>query len=101
MARMMATSAMAMELLAAAPSFAGEPVRLSQSDLDNVTAGWVSDDANAPYRVFFPLEGPWVPALGEPDDDIWDLLGSGVVSQIRLLRQFFGSLPTTPFRPER
>ena len=100
MVRMMATGALALTFLAATPAFAGEPVRLVESDLEKVTAGRVSGDANASYRVFFPLAGPWLPTLGEPDDDIWDLLGSGVVSQIGLLRRFLGSLPSGPFRPE-
>lgn len=91
MTRMLAAGAMTLTLLVAMPGLAGEPVRLSEHDLDQVTAG-LSFDA------LFRIRLPGVPAGDVPDDDIWDLLGSGVVGQGAVLERFRGLLRHVPFR---
>lgn len=99
MTRMMATGAMTLTLLVAMPSFAGEPVRLSERDLDQVTAGWLAGDAGSSFDALFGIPVPRLPAGGDPDDDIWDLLGSGVVGQSGLLERFRGFLRNVHSRP--
>lgn len=92
MVRMMTTGAMAFTLLATMPALAEAPIRLSDSSLDQVTAGGWLNDGISTFDVFFAIEVPELPALDDPDDDIWDLMGSGVVSQSALLQNLRGRL---------
>ncbi len=98
MNRMMATGAMMLALLVAMPAFAGEPVRLAERDLDQVTAGWFSGDALPSFDGLYGITVPRLPVGGDPDDDIWDLMGSGVAGQSGLLERFRGFLRIVSFR---
>lgn len=92
MARVMTTAALALALLAAMPAFGAEPARLSESDLDRATAGRLPGHADPSFDVLFAIAQRSLPALGEPDDDIWDLLGSGVQGSSGVLQAVRGFL---------
>ncbi|MEZ5866799.1 MAG: hypothetical protein R3D25_22995 [Geminicoccaceae bacterium] len=92
---------MALTLLAAMPAFGGEPVRLPDTALDRVTAGWLPGDSGSSLGALLGIPVPGVPAVADPDDDIWDLLGSGVVGQGGLLERVRGFLQNAALRPAR